>query len=263
MAVYPNGSTSRPIVSDPYGMREHPIYHDFRMHWGTDSYGHPGGKNYACEAGTVVYANDNGNGAGKEIRVQSAGGRQWRYKHNASYLVNVGDVVKVGQALGVTGTTGDSTGVHCHLELWINGASTDPYAWIASNLSNPADLDGKPFPKENNMARPTIVLHVSGANMAYIVQQNYSEIILPANEIKHLCKVQGVDYTAIPVINDQDRDVMSRAFQADIASFARILDATLDDEQAQLIAELRTIQRNSTAGYEKLSAEVAAIVAKA
>lgn len=151
MSSYPNGLTTPPKVTDPYGMRWHPIYHDYRMHYGTDSVNHPAGKNYAPEAGLVVFAAYNG-GGGFEVRIESGGGRQWRIKHHSSFLVSVGQWVSQGQAVGYTGTTGDSTGVHCHCELWINGNSTDPYAWVSQHLTSAAGGGGTPLKEgEKNM----------------------------------------------------------------------------------------------------------------
>lgn len=144
MAVYPNGLTTRPYVTDKYGPRIHPITGNAGFHYGTDSINHPDGWNHAPEAGTVTYAGWNG-GAGIQVSIQAAGSRLWKIKHHDSLGVSVGDWVNQGQGTGPTGTTGDSTGDHCHLELWIEGVSTDPFAWIANHLTSMAGEIGEPI----------------------------------------------------------------------------------------------------------------------
>lgn len=130
---YPNGLTTPPRVTSPFGWRRHPITRVRTFHYGTDSVGHPNGLNYAPEAGRVIMAGWNG-GAGYEVRIQS-GPRVWRLLHHAarSIRVKVGQQVAEGQPVGTTGTTGLSTGIHCHLELRVDGAHVDPFAYIAAN----------------------------------------------------------------------------------------------------------------------------------
>lgn len=118
-----------------------------------------------------------------------------------------------------------------------------PEGWHYQHLSDTAvaPLPDIEFPKENPMSKPTIVFHKSGANMAYIVQRQFSERIFPENEIKHLCKIHGIDFDKdIPEINDQDRDVMARDFKNDIIGFIQLVDQAISDEHAETLATLRT-----------------------
>jgi len=62
------------------------------------------------------------------------------YAHmiHGSMLFEVGDVVKVGQVIGKTGTTGMSTGPHLHFEIregGIKGTKVDPLAWLYANTN--------------------------------------------------------------------------------------------------------------------------------
>jgi len=207
MAVFPNGLTTSPTVTDKFGMRFHPIYKEDRMHWGTDSVGHPGGYNYAPEDGVVVYAGPNG-GAGNEIRIRSAGGREWRIKHNANggILVSVGETVKQGQKVGITGTTGDSTGVHCHLELIINGSYVDAFAWIALNLIAQAAQGGALLTESDN---PMFWLrrNLTGEVFLFGNAQGRQHVADPG-QLKGLRTLtQTINVPAIPVPSDDPKQV--------------------------------------------------------
>jgi len=166
--LYQNGLRTPPTVTSPYGMRLHPIYGDMRLHRGTDSVGHPGGFNYACRGGRVIFAAYNG-GAGNEVRVLADDGSIWKYFHNAKFLVSVGQRVETGQALAVMGTTGDSTGIHCHLELWAGTAySVDPMPAIAAEIgSSPASGGSTPFPTTQRIDDMPTILYRDNDGLAF------------------------------------------------------------------------------------------------
>lgn len=67
---------------------------------------------------------------GNYVRVDGEDGRQYYYCHLSKRLVSRGDKVSVGDALGIEGSTGKSTGSHLHLEVRENGKSIDPTAII-------------------------------------------------------------------------------------------------------------------------------------
>lgn len=67
---------------------------------------------------------------GNYVRVDGEDGRLYYYCHLAKRLVSRGDKVAVGDALGIEGSTGKSTGSHLHLEVRENGKSIDPTAII-------------------------------------------------------------------------------------------------------------------------------------
>lgn len=160
MTRYPNGLSTPPRVSSPYGWRIHPITGARTFHYGTDSYGHPDGFNHAPEAGVVVFARYNG-GNGNEVRIQGAT-RLWKLFHHARIDVAVGERVAEGDRTGPTGTTGASTGIHCHLECWA-AASQDAFAYIAAALSGGGGGGGGSTPKGRKKDMP-ILYHRSGSS---------------------------------------------------------------------------------------------------
>ena len=67
---------------------------------------------------------------GNYVRVDGEDGRLYYYCHLSKRIVSRGDKVSVGDALGIEGSTGKSTGSHLHFEVRENGKSIDPTAII-------------------------------------------------------------------------------------------------------------------------------------
>lgn len=133
MTVWPSGSTTIPRVTDEFGWRVNPITGAWSMHNGIDIIGFY--YNRAPKAGVVILASYNG-GAGNEVRIRADNGDVFRILHNASFLVGYGERVSEGQPVGVMGTTGDSTGVHCHFETKPGGGvAIDPRIYMSTALA--------------------------------------------------------------------------------------------------------------------------------
>jgi murein DD-endopeptidase MepM/ murein hydrolase activator NlpD len=112
-------------VTSLFGRRLHPISRTYKPHTGVDLAAAFGQEVYAASAGTVLKAEWTG-GYGNHVEIQHAGNVVTRYSHLADALVEPGQMVKQGQAIGLAGNTGTSTGVHLHFELWVNGRPADP-----------------------------------------------------------------------------------------------------------------------------------------
>lgn len=117
------------LITDPYGMREHPILGGQRMHWGVDLNAYSGQPVYAIEDGVVISASYD-DAFGNLIIVDHGGGITSWYAHNSSFLVGVNETVTQGQQIAAAGSTGWSTGAHVHLEIHINGERVDPMGYI-------------------------------------------------------------------------------------------------------------------------------------
>ena len=110
-------------VSSAYGYRS--IWGGTSFHRGIDipfSYGDPV---YAAAGGTVVTATYHYS-YGYYIVIDHGSGLATLYAHNSRLLVAAGDIVKGGQQIAQGGSTGSSTGNHCHFEIRINGATQNP-----------------------------------------------------------------------------------------------------------------------------------------
>ena len=122
--------SSRNITSR-YGYRIHPIYGTKKLHAGVDI-GAAGGANIvAADSGTVILSSWGYNGGyGNYIIISHGNGVTTRYAHCSNLYVKVGDTVSRGQAIAAVGSTGASTGNHCHFEVRINGESKQPLNYL-------------------------------------------------------------------------------------------------------------------------------------
>lgn len=111
-------------VSSEYGYRMCP-FHGREIHRGLDISCPYGTDIVAAEKGTVITAGWGGS-YGNMVIISHGGGISTLYGHNSSLVVSVGQHVKKGQTIAKAGSTGSSTGNHCHFEVRVNGQHTDP-----------------------------------------------------------------------------------------------------------------------------------------
>lgn len=88
-----------------------------------------GTKVKAADGGTVTFAGWKGN-YGNLVIITHDNGNQTYYAHNSELLVSKGDKVYQGQAIAKAGSTGRSTGSHCHFEVRVNGKTQNPYDYL-------------------------------------------------------------------------------------------------------------------------------------
>ena len=115
--------------SSYYGYRLHPILKVKKFHTGIDIPAPTGTSIVAAGEGTVIYSGTLG-GYGKTIMIDHDGGIVTLYGHNSSLLVKEGQDVKRGDIIAKAGSTGMSTGPHCHFEVRKNGVYEDPVPWL-------------------------------------------------------------------------------------------------------------------------------------
>ena len=127
-----NGSFAWPCsgtITSYYGWRVHPIFGTRKYHSGMDiavDYGTP---IHAAANGVVVYSGWMG-GYGYAIMLDHGGGLVTIYGHNSSLAVGEGQRVSKGQVVAYAGSTGYSTGPHCHFEVRLHGEVTEPLNYL-------------------------------------------------------------------------------------------------------------------------------------
>ncbi|MGM0595853.1 MAG: M23 family metallopeptidase [Myxococcota bacterium] len=113
-------------ITSSYGFRIHPVLNTVLYHRGLD---------LAKDLGTEVYSVARGKVVtckyhllfGNLVEVEHPGNLISQYAHLSEILVFPGDYVKAGSLIGLTGSTGRSTGSHLHLGFIAGGHSIDPY----------------------------------------------------------------------------------------------------------------------------------------
>jgi murein DD-endopeptidase MepM/ murein hydrolase activator NlpD len=121
-------------ISSAFGRRIDPFTGQMAWHEGIDfSTGSAGEEVFAVAAGVVKYAGER-QGYGKVVQLDHGNGLETLYGHDSKLLVKVGDVVKRGQIIALSGSTGRSTGPHVHFEVHKNGRVVDPASYIQSTI---------------------------------------------------------------------------------------------------------------------------------
>lgn len=119
---------SGPVTSE-FGWRVHPITGTQKFHSGIDIGGDYGQPIRAAQGGTVTYAGWI-SGYGNAVIINHGSGVTTLYGHNQSLAVSVGQSVSQGQVIAYCGSTGNSTGPHCHFEVRQNGEPVSPYGYM-------------------------------------------------------------------------------------------------------------------------------------
>lgn len=131
---YNGGAFAWPVpnnyrISSEYNPRDNPISGKAEFHQGIDipaGYGKPV---VAAADGRVITAGWV-NGFGNTIMIDHGSGIVSLYGHNSSVTVSTGDWVNKGDQVAKIGSTGYSTGNHCHFEIRINGRHTNPWTYL-------------------------------------------------------------------------------------------------------------------------------------
>jgi len=131
----PNGdSLSRAFLLSPlpydritsgWGWRENPVMHFHEFHKGIDLAIPIGTPVKTIADGRVVYAGW-GTGYGKYVKVEHPGGFATIYSHLSAFKVHVGEQVKQGEVVALSGNTGWSTGPHLYFQFFVHGTPVNP-----------------------------------------------------------------------------------------------------------------------------------------
>lgn len=120
-------------ITSNYGNRYHPLYKEIRVHDGIDLRAPLGTPVYAVADGKVIASKVSGSltsGYGNYIEIDHSGGLSSFYGHLNKRQVKVGQVVKKGQQIALSGNTGGSKGPHLHFGVHKNAKRTNPLIYL-------------------------------------------------------------------------------------------------------------------------------------
>ena len=116
-------------ITSYFGWRTHPVFGTTKYHSGRDigvDYGTP---ILAADSGTVIYSGWLG-GYGYAVMIDHGSGLVTLYGHNQALNVYEGQYVTKGTCIAYAGSTGYSTGPHCHFEVRLHGEVTEPLNYL-------------------------------------------------------------------------------------------------------------------------------------
>lgn len=134
-AIQPVSNKDLDRIASGFGMRIDPVYGTPKMHKGLDFTAPQGTPIYATGNGTIEVAGQTGDGFGNHVVINHGYGYETLYGHMVKVKVKRGQKVKRGEVIGWVGSTGKSTGPHCHYEVHINGQEVDPVYFFYNDLT--------------------------------------------------------------------------------------------------------------------------------
>ena len=139
-AIQPLSNKDLTRIASGFGNRIDPVYKIPKFHAGLDFTAPIGTPIYATADGTIKTANFNAGGYGNHVVINHGYGYETLYGHMIRIKARVGQNVKRGEVIGYVGSTGKSTGPHCHYEVHRNGSPLDPVYFFYNDLT-PAQYD--------------------------------------------------------------------------------------------------------------------------
>ena len=203
------------MVTHPMKQGTYQVSSGYGPRWGTMH----AGLDFAAPIGTPIYAaadgvvvegkeryNVSGFGSWIWLDCQDSVGKDFIYGHvkHDGILVKAGDRVRAGQQIGVVGNEGESTGPHCHFEVWgspgrLGGAHQDPAPYLA-NAVQPGESSARPVGKRGGtLFGVDLSEHQDGMSLK-------------------LAKSEGVDFAIIRTTDGTHRDRCYRSHLEDAES---------------------------------------------
>lgn len=126
-------------ITSPYGWRNNPTGPGTQVHIGQDYATPCGSPVYATADGTIVQSAWAGH-SGMRVTIDHGNSVRTGYSHNSRLIAKVGDEVKQGQVIALSGTTGNSTGCHVHFEVIVDGRWNDPRNFLSTIPGQPSPM---------------------------------------------------------------------------------------------------------------------------
>ena len=134
-AIQPVSNKELNRIASGFGYRIDPVYKTVKMHAGLDFAAPQGTPIYATANGRVKIAGNSSGGYGVHVVIDHGYGYETLYGHMVRVKSRPGQNVTRGEIIGYVGTTGKSTGPHCHYEVHKNGNKIDPIYFFYNDLS--------------------------------------------------------------------------------------------------------------------------------
>lgn len=134
-AIQPVANKDLSRIASGFGYRIDPVYKVAKFHAGLDFAAPQGTPIYATADGVVKEANYNAGGYGNHVVINHGYGYETLYGHMYKIKAKAGDHIKRGEVIGYVGSTGKSTGPHCHYEVHRSGERIDPVYYFSNDLS--------------------------------------------------------------------------------------------------------------------------------
>lgn len=134
-AIQPVSNKQLNRIASGFGMRIDPVYGTPKMHKGLDFTAPQGTPIYATGDGIVRTASYSVSGFGNHVEINHGYGYETLYGHMVRIKVQSGQRVKRGEVIGYVGSTGKSTGPHCHYEILLNGQHVNPVYFFSNDLN--------------------------------------------------------------------------------------------------------------------------------
>lgn len=134
-AIQPVSNKQLNRIASGFGMRIDPVYGTPKMHKGLDFTAAQGTPIYATGDGIATVPGYSASGFGNHVIINHGYGYETLYGHMVRVKARNGERVKRGEVIGWIGSTGKSTGPHCHYEVHINGEAVDPVYFFYNDLN--------------------------------------------------------------------------------------------------------------------------------
>jgi murein DD-endopeptidase MepM/ murein hydrolase activator NlpD len=134
-AIQPVSNQQLNRIASGFGYRIDPVYKTIKMHAGLDFAAPQGTPIYATANGRIKTAGYSSGGYGNHVVIDHGYGYETLYGHMVKIKAKRGQTVTRGEIIGYVGTTGKSTGPHCHYEVRKNGNKIDPIYFFYNDLT--------------------------------------------------------------------------------------------------------------------------------
>jgi murein DD-endopeptidase MepM/ murein hydrolase activator NlpD len=134
-AIQPVSNKDLKRIASGFGYRIDPVYKTVKLHPGLDFTAPAGTPIYATADGVIEIAGNRGDGYGNVVVINHGFGYKTLYGHMYRIKARSGQRVVRGEVIGWVGSTGKSTGPHCHYEVIKNGNKIDPIYFFYNDLT--------------------------------------------------------------------------------------------------------------------------------